>query len=553
MGTRNGYFQIFGNSKEVTGQFIIYPMKKNLLLFIYAILMTLASLISLGMRKSSVSREKKPNILFCIADDATWKHMSAYGAKFVNTPAFDRVANEGLLFENAYTPNAKCGPSRSIVLTGRNSWQLEQAANHLAYFPTKFKTLPEALSENGYHVGFTGKGWAPGTALRKDGTKRELLVKAYNKIKTKPPTKGINPVDYAENFKSFLKERKGNTPFYFWYGGHEPHRKYEYGSGVKVGNKKLEDVNEVFPYWPQSEVVKNDVLDYAFELEYFDKQLGKMLQILEDAGELENTIVVVTSDNGMPFPRVKGLSYEHSNHLPLAIMWKNEILKPGRKIKDYVSFIDFAATLAEISGFTDKALKMHPIQGRSLQPYFKYGSENMVDATKNYVLLGQERHDVGRPNDVGYPVRGIVKDGFMYLLNYENERWPAGNPETGYTNTDGSPTKTEILNLNRSGKNKSYWELNFGKHPKEELYKITIDENCLNNLADKKEFEAIKKGLHDLLIAELKNQKDPRVFGNGDIFDKYVPDRGVHFYDRYMRGENVNAGWINQTDFEKIN
>ncbi|GAA4282179.1 sulfatase family protein [Gaetbulibacter aestuarii] len=525
-------------------------MKKSKIYFT-VLCLALGSGILFACQSKESEPTKKPNILFCLADDATWKHMSAYGTDWIETPAFDYIAAHGLLFNNAYTPNAKCGPSRSIILTGRNTWQLEEAANHLAYFPTKFKTYPEALYEKGYHVGYTGKGWAPGTSLNKDGSKRELLVKAFNKIKTEPPTTGISNVDYVENFKSFLDEKKTDEPFCFWYGGHEPHRKYEYGTGVKLGNKKLSQLDSVFPYWPQSEVVKNDVLDYAFELEYFDKQLGEMLNILRERGELDNTIIVVTSDNGMPFPRVKGLSYEHSNHLPLAIMWKNGIKNPGRKIEDYVSFVDFAATFIDLAGYDAKTLGMHPIQGNSLKPFFDSDKEDVIKAEKDYVLLGQERHDVGRPNDVGYPVRGIVKDGFLYVINYKNDRWPAGNPETGYTNTDGSPTKTEILNLNRSGENHRYWEWNFGKHPPEELYQISKDENCLNNLAENKEYQSLKADLKNLLISELKSQKDPRQFGNGDVFDNYPPDRNAHFYERYMNGEDVKAGWINASDFEK--
>ncbi len=497
--------------------------------------------------------QKKPNILFCLADDATWKHMSIYGSKFVNTPNFDRIAKNGLLFNNAYTPNAKCGPSRAIILTGRNSWQLEEAANHLAYFPTKFKSYQEGLSENGYEVGYTGKGWSPGTALNEDGSKRDLLVNKFNKIKKKVPTSGINTVDYVANFKKFLKDRKDkDAPFSFWYGGHEPHRKYEYGTGVSVGNKKLSDIDSVFPYWPQNEIVKNDMLDYAFELEYFDQQLGGFIQTLKEHGKLENTIIVVTADNGMPFPRVKGLSYEHSNHMPLAIMWGNGIKNPGRVIEDYVSFTDFAATFLDISGFNAENLGMHPVQGDSLTPYFNSTKTRLKSPKKNYVLLGQERHDVGRPNDVGYPVRGIVKDGFMYLINYKNKRWPAGNPETGYTNTDGSPTKTEILNLNRTGENSYYWELNFGKHSKEELYQISIDENCMNNLANNRKYKQIKNELKTILEAELKKQQDPRIFGNGNVFDNYKTDRNANFYERYMRGENVKSGWINDSDFERI-
>lgn len=543
MGKENGSRKLFWRS-------IIATMKTLQSLYKIRLFFGII-IISINCTSQKKEPVKKPNILFCIADDATWKHMSAYGSKFVNTPEFDKIANQGLLFKNAYTPNAKCGPSRSIILTGRNSWQLEEAANHLAYFPTKFKTLPEALNEKGFHVGFTGKGWAPGTALNTDGSKRELLVKAYNKIKTKPLTKGISPVDYAANFKSFLEQKKGDTPFFFWYGGHEPHRKYEYGSGVALGNKKLSDIDSVFSYWPKSDVVKNDMLDYAFELEYFDKQLAKMLKLLKEKGELDNTIIVVTSDNGMPFPRVKGLSYEHSNHLPLAIMWGNEIKSSGRVIKNYISFTDFAATFVEVAGYNSEELGMKPIQGKSLIPFFTSTQEDVIESKEDYVLLGQERHDVGRPNDVGYPIRGIVKDGYLFQINFENDRWPAGNPETGYTNTDGSPTKTQILNLKRSGKNADYWELNFGKHPKEELFKVSVDEDCIDNLAEHKDYQKIKNELSTILIAELKKQKDPRMFGNGSVFDYYIPDRNKGFYEQYMRGEEVKAGWINDTDFEK--
>lgn len=522
--------------------------KKNGIYII--VLSLLISTFSCAFQKKQLTSDKKPNILFCIADDATWKHMSAYGNTWVNTPAFDRIANNGLLFNNAYTPNAKCGPSRSIVLTGRNTWQLEEAGNHLAYFPIKFKTYPEALSENGYHVGFTGKGWGPGTALKEDGSKRELIVKAYNKTRKEPPTTGISNVDYVANFKEFLKQKKKGEPFCFWYGGHEPHRRYEYGSGIKLGNKNLSQLDSVFPYWPQSDTVKTDVLDYAFELEYFDQQLGGFIQVLEETGELDNTIIVVTADNGMPFPRVKGQSYEHSNHMPLAVMWKNGIENPGREVDDYVSFTDFAPTFLDLSGFNAEKLGMHPISGKSLASYFKVNNSNKVKPEENYVLLGQERHDVGRPNDVGYPIRGIVKDGFLYLINYENDRWPAGNPETGYTNTDGSPTKTEILQLNRSGKNTTFWRLNFDKHPPEELYQVTEDENCLHNLASNEDFLKIKHELKALLEFELKKQNDPRMFGKGAIFDSYTPNANVNFYNRYMSGEKIKAGWINESDFE---
>lgn len=282
----------------------------------------------------------RPNILFAIADDVTFAHLGAYGCKWVQSPAFDRVAREGILFQNAYTPNAKCAPSRSCILTGRNSWQLEEGANHWPRFPAKFKAFPEALSENGYYVGHTAKGWGPGVALDANGQKRLMTGRAFNQIKTTPPAGHISDIDYAANFAAFLDSVPQGQPFCFWYGGLEPHRAYEFGASLRVGGKQLSDIDQVPPFWPDTDSVRTDLLDYAFELEYFDQHLGKMLAALEAKGMLENTIVVVTADNGMPFPMAKGQTYEYSNHLPLAIRWPQGIARAGRQVSDYVSFID---------------------------------------------------------------------------------------------------------------------------------------------------------------------------------------------------------------------
>ena len=492
---------------------------------------------------------RQPNILFAIADDVSYPHMGAYGVKWVKTPAFDRVAGEGLLFDNAYTPNAKCAPSRAIILTGRNSWQLEEAGNHYPNFPKKFKTFVETLEDNDYHVGFTAKGWAPG---RTEGGPRKLTGNNYSKIRLETPTSGISSIDYAANFEAFMQDRQKNEPFFFWYGSLEPHRSYEYGTGTRLGGKKLSEIDKVFGFWPDNDTIRNDVLDYAFEIEHFDTHLGRILKMLENYGELDNTIVIVTADNGMPFPRIKGQAYEYANHLPLAIMWKDGIKNPGRKIADFISFADFVPTILEAVGINQTESGMQPIQGKSIFPLF---TNTDYQPFRDHILIGKERHDVGRPDDVGYPIRGIVKGDFLYVKNFKTDRWPAGNPETGYLNCDGSPTKTSILNLNRTGQ-VEYWKLNFGKRPGEELYNIKEDPECLANLADDNNYFEILSEMNKQLFTELIEQGDPRVLGNGDFFDQaeYMDPSTVNFYNRYLSGEisESDAGWVNATDFEKI-
>ena len=495
----------------------------------------------------------KPNILFCIADDATYKHMGAYGTKWVSTPAFDRVAAEGILFERAYTPNAKCAPSRSSILTGRNSWQLKEAANHWPVFPAEFKTFPEVLAENGYQVGYTGKGWAPGLPGEKDGKARQLIGPSYNSMKKEAPTSSISTVDYSANFRDFL-EKNDEKPWFFWYGGHEPHRAYEYGSGISKGGKKISDVIGVPYFWPDNDTVRTDMLDYAFEIEYFDSELNKMLQHLEATGQLENTMVVVTADNGMPFPRIKGQEYEYSNHLPLAVMWQKGILHGNRKVSDLISFIDFAPTFLELAGVDWATSGMSSSPGKSMTDILFSEQQGQVSNTREYVLIGKERHDVGRPNDVGYPIRGIFKDNFLYLKNFEPDRWPAGNPETGYLNCDGSPTKSLLLDMKRQNKNAFYWNFNFGKKDSVELYNIVMDPNCLQNLVWNKAYKATLDSLNTLMMEKLREQEDPRVNGQGHLFDEYLyaDEKTRDFFNRYMSGEKLKAGWVEPTDFEKI-
>ena len=513
-------------------------------------ILTLAGLFLQACNTPAEEKAPLPNILFAIADDVSYPHMGAYGTTWVHTPAFDRVAREGLLFTRAYTPNAKCAPSRSCILTGRNSWQLEEAANHWPVFPTKFKTYAEALMENGYHVGSTGKGWAPGKALDAAGNARKMTGKPYRDIKLDPPAAHISNEDYAANFKAFMEDREEGQPFCFWYGALEPHRAYEFGAGVSKGGKDLSDIDEVPSFWPQTDSVRHDMLDYAFEIEHFDTHLGLILQMLEEAGELDNTLVVVTADNGMPFPRAKGQGYEWSNHLPLSIMWKNGIKDPGRTVDDYVSFIDFAPTFLEIASQSAESTGMQGITGRSLMDLFK-GERSLV---RDHVLIGKERHDVGRPGDQGYPIRGIIKDNYLYLHNFEPDRWPGGNPETGYLNCDGSPTKTEILNARRSGTDDRFWKQSFGKRPQEELYRLDLDSECVQNLVGNPEYQSLQESLKEQLFLALKNQNDPRMFGKGDLFDNYLysDEKSRGFYERYRDGEGLNAGWVNPTDFEIV-
>jgi len=466
---------------------------------------------------------KRPNILFVIADDWGREHAGAYGSTWVKTPNFDRVAREGVLFSHCFTSNPKCSPCRATILTGRNSWQLKEAINHNSIFPTEFGVYPDVLEGSGYFVGLTGKGWGPGD-FQSTGWKRNPAGPSFDKHKLKPPASGMGNNDHARNFEDFLQQRPKDKPFCFWLGSTEPHRAYEPGSGARAG-KTAADVR-VPAYFPDHPVVRQDLLDYAVEVEWFDQTLGKALAVLDEAGELDNTFVMVTSDHGMPFPRVKGQILDHGFRIPLAVRWGKNI-QSGRVVDDFINTRDFAPTFLQLAGLPTAPT----MTGTSFLDILKSGKSGKIDPNRNVMLVAKERHDIGRPNDEGYPVRAIRTPEYLYIRNYYPDRWPAGNPETGYRNVDDSPTKTFLL-----GSFDEHYKLSFGKRPAEELYAVIEDPECMKNLALDQKYTLVRRKLLERMEEMLRSEGDPRMLGNEKFFDtiRYVGPR-KHSYEAWLK------------------
>lgn len=476
-------------------------------------------------------KQGQPNILFIIADDISRSSYGAYGCNYIKTPGFDRIAKEGVIFTNAFTNNPKCAPSRAMLLTGRNSWQLKEACNHNPVMPEEWAFYPEILEKNGYFVGFTGKGWAPGEYK---GTHNPAGLE-YEKLKLTPPYKYISNKDYIGNFKNFLDQNTDSKPFCFWLGTHEAHRAFERDVHLKGGiNPKDVTVQKCFP---DNDLVRRDLADYGVEVEYHDKQIQKALDVLKEKGLLDNTIIIATSDHGMAFPHIKGQIYNEAFHVPFAVRWGNKI-KPGRVVDDYINFPDVAPTLLAAAG-----LKPHKqMTGKSFLNLLLSEKSGKLSKDRSYALLGKERHDLGRSDgeqlSVGYPIRAIRNDNYLYQKNYKSNRWPVGDPEYDYMNCDDSPVKTYLLELNPASPEYNYYLLSFGKRADEELYDMVKDPDCVNNLAQIPAFYNIKAELNSQMINELKKQKDPRVLGNGDIFDYYPhcnPETQKRVYgDKYV-------------------
>lgn len=479
--------------------------------------------------QSMAKKADRPNVLLIIADDASRTSFGAYGNTYIHTPGFDRLAKEGVVFTNAYNCNPKCAPARACLLTGRYSWQLEEACNHSPFLSDKWEFYPYILEKNGYFTGFTGKGWGPGVykgvnqTFSSDEKGNPAANTSYNQLKLKPPYTGIANTDYLANFKAFLEAKPSGKPFCFWLGTKEPHRVYEKDSYQKAG-KSLAEIS-VQEFLPDNDVIRGDLADYSLEVEWYDKQISGVIQLLEEKGMLNNTLIIATSDHGMPFPRVKGQIYDEAFHIPLIVRWGG-VVKAGSMVSDFVSFPDVAPTILEATG-----IKLsEQMTGNSFLKILESGKSGRVDGSRDHTLLGKERHDMGRTDgellSVGYPVRAIRNDLFLYVRNFKPDRWPVGDPEYSYMNCDASPSKEYILAQAQNPDESYYYELCFGKRPAEELYDIQKDPDCINNLAEDPQYLKVKNILQKQMEDELRAQKDPRILGGGDIFD-YYPNSSV--------------------------
>lgn len=470
----------------------------------------------------------RPNILFCISDDQSWAHTGANGDPVVSTPAFDRVAAEGLRFTHSYCDAPTCGPSRSAILTGQPIWRLEEAGNIWSTLQAKFATYPDELRKAGYKIGATGKGWGPGR-LEPGGRTENPAGPLYSGQTHEAPFTGIRDTDYAGNFENFMSEVDAGESFCFWLGTSEPHLPYERGSGVATG-KNLDDI--VVPaIFPDNELVRSDIADYLVEIEHFDSMVARAIESLEKRGLLENTIIVVTSDHGMPFPRAKATLYDDGTRVPLAIRWPTGIKRKGHVVDDPVNLSDLAPTFLEAAEVSVPEM----MTGRSLMGLFQ--SSQSVDRESAYV--GFERHSGARAGGKGYPSRMIRTKDYMFIYNFEPTRWPAGSPDPAICNRllpfgeyDSSPTKTFMIENRDKHGVADLAQLAFGKHPAEELYVIADDPHQMRNVAGAIGFEKVQDELREQLFAHLERTKDPRVVGGPVEWD---------YYPHY--GNRANKNW----------
>ena len=482
-------------------------------------LLVVASALAISQTANCCQADSRPNILFAMSDDQSFPHASILGDPVVKTPGFDRIAREGVLFTHSFAACPSCTPSRTSILTGRQIWQVGEGGVLFGTLHPEYPLFTHLLEDAGYHVGWVGKPWAPGD-WEAGGLTRHPNGKEYSDRKAVNPPIGINTHDYAANFEDFLADRTDDQPFMFWFGCTEPHRDYDVGIGLRSG-LRAEDV-PIPPYLPDTPETRSEILDYYYEIQHFDSHLVRMLSKLEQVGELENTIVVVTSDNGMPFTRTKTTLYDGGTRMPTAIRWGAKAPR-GRRVDDFVGHIDFAPTFLEAAGI--KIPKK--VTGRSLLPLLTSTRSGRIETSRDHIVTGLERHTYCRPDGATYPIRAIRTHDYLYLRNFRPDRWPSGGPvfissnKAPHGDIDDGPFKDHVLSERVRHDFPFPVATAIAKRPLEELYDVRKDEHQIQNLADDPTLADVKNQLWQRLRQHMEDTSDPRLVDH-DPWQNYI-------------------------------
>ena len=494
---------------------------------------------------------ERPNILFFFADD--WgRYASVYANPrmpslndVIKTPNIDRIANEGVLFRNAFVPVASCGPCRASLATGRYFWNcgshafLNGKASHWEGHDDPFATLPkfvDLLANDGYYVRKSLKTFAftpspQGAKARKlqnvDYQRYGLFV---NEADSDDEERKRHEQVLAHPRKEMQRVLAGcpkNQPFFFVYGSINAHRPYAVDSGKKLWNIDPDRLSGLIPkFLPDVEDIRRDFSDYLGEIEALDAMLGVILETLESNGQLDNTMIILSGDHGIPgVPRGKTNCYDLAIRAPLMVRYPKMIAE-GRHVDDFVSLMDIGPTILELVGVEVP----DSMDGLSFKKQLTHKSSGWIDKQRDHVIVGRELHfHTAREGNLPYPMRAIRTPDYLYIRNFKPERWPMGDPrglssdspptyEQLHNNTavtmsdlDASLTKAWLITHRDDPQVQPLFDLTLNLRPEEELYDLRRDPEQQNNVASEDNYAAKRSELSSRLMSVLEITTDPRL------------------------------------------
>jgi arylsulfatase A-like enzyme len=502
--------------------------------------------------------DSRPNIILCFADD--WGRYASVYAKLegspwwqdlLRTPHIDAVAQRGVVFRNAFVPAPSCTPCRSSLLSGRYFFRTHRGAIlQGAVWEDTLPAVPLLLRQSGYTIGKTGKVWGPGTPIDAPFGGQQyayhqggLAFQRFSQQAMQALDQGVSPEQARqrlyrqvdENFQAFLHQRPKNQPFFYWFGPTNTHRPWVRGSGRRLWGLDPDRLKgRLPPFLPDVAEVREDLVDYLGEVQALDGMIGTLLRRLEQSGEAQRTVIILSGDHGIPgFPRGKCNLYDFGTAVALIIAGPD--IAGGRTIDDFVNLMDLAPTLLEFGQIPLPS----GTQGRSLLPLLRSHRQGQIDPTRTFVITGRERHVAdARAGNLPYPQRALRTHHWLYIRNYAPERWPMGDPKAAqrsplppsqlletdtflaFADMDASPTKAWLIQNGHTPPVQSVFDLAFGKRPAEELYDLTHDPHQIRNLAADPRYSDQRRKLAEQLERLLREAGDPRLIDHNCRFEQ---------------------------------
>ena len=433
---------------------------------IASVLMTVTSEVS------AAEQQKKPNILFILADDVTYNTLGCYGGKDAQTPNIDKLANEGMRFTRAYSATAMCAPFRAELYTGLYPVRNGVAWNHSSA-KQGTKSVCHYLKEQGYRVGLSGKKHAsPASTF------------PFENVKGFPANAGV---------REFMTKNR-NQPFCLFLCSHNAHAPWESGDASQFDQNKI----TLAPVQHDNTKTREVMSRYLAEVVDLDREVGEILALLEKTGQSDNTIVMFSSEQGWALGFAKWSNWDLGVHTGFMARWRGRI-KAGSESDALIQMADVLPTFLEAAGaeieegkFDGHSFYRHLLGQKQPLREYVYGIHNNV------------------PEGQPYPIRSIRDEQYHYILNLtpdasyhekhvmaENSRlvwWPALKEAEAKNDTDA------IALLNK-----------FHNRPAEELYRVDEDPYEIRNLAANPEYAGVRERLNTELKRWMREQKDSGV------------------------------------------
>jgi N-sulfoglucosamine sulfohydrolase len=438
-------------------------------------ILRLLLVLSVSLASSAFAR---PNAIFFIADDVSWDDLGCYGNTAARTPNLDRLAANGLRFDEAFLTASSCSPSRSSIITsryphnnGRASELHQPIAAHLPWFP-------RLLKDAGYYTALVGKNHmssdTPDPGQPPQPASFDLIDNGIA-----PGNKG----GHATWVKT-LQDRPKDKPFFFWFASLDAHRAWDadtdWNAGLYGPKHRPEDVR-VPPFLRDDPATREDLASYYNEITRFDHFVGEVVKELQAQGQLDDTLIFVAADNARAFPRAKTRLHDSGMKTYLIAHWPKAIAKPGSTCSSLVSTIDLAPTYLAAAGLPVP----DTFQGVSLLPLFA----NPATTVRQHAFSEHNWHDYEAHG------RAVRSEGFLYIRNQRPQY-----PWQGPADSVRSPSHTSLRAARDTRQlTPAQADVFLAPRPAEELYRTAADPDQLLNLATDPNYTSVKSRLANLI------------------------------------------------------